>query len=75
MAFTSVGLIESFCPDDPARLQRLAVRFSKVVQPEQTILTRYWATGESGGSKSYAYETTSDSGDVVIKDGLAEIAG
>jgi acyl dehydratase len=74
MAFTSVGLIESFCPDDPARLQRLAVRFSKVVQPEQTILTRYWATGETGGNKSYAYETTSDSGDVVIKDGLAEIA-
>ncbi len=73
MAFTSVGLLQSFAPDDPSRLQRLAVRFSKVVQPKQTITTRYWEAGEKDGAKSYAYETSSDSGDVVIKDGFAEI--
>jgi acyl dehydratase len=73
MAFTSVAAIQSFCPDDPSRLRRLAVRFSKVAFPEQTITTRLWEAGESEGRALYAYETTSDSGDVVIKDGLAEI--
>jgi acyl dehydratase len=70
MAFTSVGAIQHACPDDPERLKRLAVRFSKTVQPKQTITTRIWDAG--GGT--YAYETTSDTGDVVIKDGLAQVA-
>ena len=74
MAFTSVAAIETFTADDPTRLRRLAVRFSKVAFPEQTITTRLWAAGESDGRAAYAYETTSDSGDVVIKDGWAEIA-
>ena len=73
MAFTSVAVIGHTCPDDPAQLKRLAVRFSKVVQPKQTTTTRMWAAGEAGGREAYAYETTSDSGHVVIKDGLAEI--
>jgi acyl dehydratase len=70
MAFTSVAAIQHGCPDDPTRLERLAVRFARTVQPEQAITTRLWDTGGA-----LAYETTSDSGDVVIKDGLAEIAG
>jgi acyl dehydratase len=70
MAFTSVAAIQHGCPDDPTRLRRLAVRFARTVQPEQTVTTRLWDTGGA-----LAYETTSDSGDVVIKDGLAEIAG
>jgi acyl dehydratase len=74
MAFTSRALIEHACPDDPTRLRRLAVRFSRPVQPEQTITTRFWQTGANGASAAYAYETTSDSGDVVITDGLGEIA-
>jgi acyl dehydratase len=70
MAFTSVAVIQHACPDDPARLKRLAVRFSKVVQPKETITTRLWSAGDG----RYAYETTSDAGAVVIKDGLAEVA-
>jgi hypothetical protein len=73
MAFTSVAAIESFCPDDPTRLRRLAVRFAKMTFPEQTITTSFWNAGEADGA-AYAYETTADSGDLVIKDGLAEIA-
>ena len=69
MAFTSRAVIETACPEDPTRLKRLAVRFSKVVLPGQTITTRIWETGEG----SYAFETTSDDGKVVITDGLAEI--
>jgi acyl dehydratase len=69
MAFTSVAVIEHACPEDPTRLQRLAVRFAKPVQPEQTITTRIW----SAGAGAYAYETESNEGAVVIKDGLAQI--
>lgn len=74
MAFTSVAVIESECADDPTRLKRLAVRFAKVLQPKQTITTRIWAAGERDGRDAFAYETTSDAGEVVIKDGLAEIS-
>jgi acyl dehydratase len=69
MAFTSVAAIQTACPEDPTRLSRLAVRFAKTLQPEQTITTRLWKSGDG----VYAYETTSDEGAVVIKDGLAEI--
>lgn len=74
MAFTSVAVIERFAADDPSRLRRLAVRFASIALPEQTITTRIWAAGEREGRDCYAYETTSDAGAVVIKDGWAEIA-
>jgi acyl dehydratase len=70
MAFTSVAVIEHACPDDPSRLRRLAVRFAKPVQPEQSITTRIWDTGDG----AHAFETESDQGETVIKDGLAEIS-
>jgi acyl dehydratase len=69
MAFTSVAAIQHACPDDPTRLERLAVRFAKPVQPGQTITTRIWNAG--GGV--YQYETQSDDGGTVIKDGLAKV--
>jgi acyl dehydratase len=69
MAFTSVAVIQPAAPEDPTRLARLAVRFAKTVQPEQTITTRLWSAGDG----SYAFETESDEGAVVIKDGLAQI--
>ena len=71
MAFTSVAAIQHGCPDDPSRLARLAVRFAKPITPGQTITTRLWDTGNG----ALAYETTADTGEVVIKDGLAEIRG
>jgi acyl dehydratase len=74
MAFTSRAVIEQACPDDPARLRRLASRFASIVLPSQTITTRIWEAGETDGRSRYAYETTSDAGAVAIKDGLAEIA-
>jgi acyl dehydratase len=70
MAFTSVAVVEHACPDDPARLKRLAVRFARTVQPGRTITTRIWA----GGGDTYRYETESDDGVTVIKDGLAHVA-
>ncbi|RNL81118.1 MaoC/PaaZ C-terminal domain-containing protein [Nocardioides marmorisolisilvae] len=70
MAFTSRAVIETACPEDPSRLKRIAVRFSSTAFPRNTISTSIWNTGEG----TYAFETTSDEGASIIKDGLAEIA-
>jgi acyl dehydratase len=82
MAFTSVAVIENLAADDPTRLRRLAVRFASIALPEQTITTRIWETGEldetdgltNSAGMAYSFETESDGGATVIKDGWAEIA-
>ncbi|MFN8034934.1 MAG: MaoC/PaaZ C-terminal domain-containing protein [Acidimicrobiia bacterium] len=73
MAFTSWGVLHALGGDDPSRLHRLAVRFSKPVLPGQAITTRMWKVGAGGGTTSFGFETTNPDGDLVIKDGLAEI--
>ena len=74
MAFTSWAVLQSVAGGDSTRLKRLAVRFSRPVLPGQTITTRIWDAGEAGGNRAYGFETTNESGDVVIKDGLAEVS-
>ncbi len=73
MAFTSWGAIEAVGGEEPRKLARLAVRFSKPVLPGEEITTRFWSVREVDGLTTYAYETTNPDGDVVIKDGLVEI--
>lgn len=74
MAFTSWGVIQEVGGGDPGRLRRLAVRFSRPVLPGQTITTTVWATEPSPeGHARFAFETANADGDLVIKDGLAEI--
>lgn len=70
MAFASHALIGHVCPDNPEKLTRLAVRFSAPAQPKHTISTRIWDR-EDG---LVSFETVTDDGVVVIKDGLAEFA-
>lgn len=75
MAFTSWALLTEVGGSDVSRLKRLAVRFAKPVLPGQDITTsiyRAGPTGSEGGVTTYAFETAVD-GDLVIKDGLAEI--
>jgi acyl dehydratase len=68
MAFCSRGVVQEFCPEDPTRLKRFAVRFSKIVQPTEQVTTAMWNT-----DARIVFETTSNNGNVAIKDGLAEI--
>jgi len=75
MAFTSVAAVAELCGDDSTRLRRLAVRFSRPVLPGQEITTTFWAAGEQDGNAVFGYETRNGDGDVVIKDGLVEVAG
>lgn len=71
MAFCGRAVIGEFCPEEPARLKRFAVRFSGIVQPHERITHALWEKGEG----RVAFQTTSDSGSLVIKDGLAELGG
>jgi acyl dehydratase len=71
MAFCSRAVVSTFCEEDPTRLRRLAVRFAKIVQPSEKVTTSVW---DAGGGR-VVFETTSDNGNVAIKDGLAEIGG
>lgn len=73
MAFTSRAVLGELCDDDPERLRRLAVRFSRVCQPEQTLETTLWSAGESDGITTYTFESINSAGETAIKDGLAEI--
>jgi acyl dehydratase len=74
MAFTSWAAIQEVCAGDPSRLKRLAVRFSRPVLPGQTITTTFWRSGESDGNAVFGFETRNGDGEVVIKDGLVEVA-
>jgi acyl dehydratase len=74
MAFTSWGAIQQLADGDPTRLKRLAVRFSKPLFPGQEITTRFYAAGSRDGRSVFAYETTNPEGELVIKDGVAEVS-
>lgn len=74
MAFTSWAVVQSVAGGEPTRLRRLAVRFSRPVLPGQEITTRIWKAGERDGVVAYGFETVNGEGEIVIKDGLAEIA-
>lgn len=78
MAFNSRALIAETCGGDPERLKRIAVRFSKPVLPEQQMTTSIWEApgfSASDGNKAYSFESVTGGDTVVIKDGLAEVAG
>jgi acyl dehydratase len=70
MAFASRAVVQTACPDDPTRMKRLAVRFSRIVQPSEKVTTSVWDAGDG----RFPFETVSDNGNVAIKDGLAEVS-
>lgn len=78
MAFTSWAVLTEVAGSDVARLERFAVRFSKMVLPGDDLETRIWAAGSANGTTSYAFETarvgTSEGREFAITDGLAVIA-
>ena len=69
MAFCGRAVIESVAGNDPARLTRLAVKFSRPVRPGQEITVRMYAAGEG----AYGFEALNPEGQAVVKDGLAEV--
>jgi acyl dehydratase len=75
MAMCSQAVIKTVADGDPTRLRRLAVRFAANVFPGNDVVTTIYDAGEtSDGNKVYVFEATSQDA-LVIKNGLAEVAG
>jgi acyl dehydratase len=75
MAMTSQAVVQRVCDGDPARLKRLAVRFAANVFPGNDVEVQLYDAGPAGdGRHAYAFEATSK-GDVVVKNGWAEVEG
>ena len=72
MAMCSQAVIKTVADGDPGRLKRFAVRFAKPVLPGNDVVVSIFDAGERDGRRAYAFEARS-AGDVVIKDGLAEV--
>jgi acyl dehydratase len=70
MAFTSHAVLSEVAPSHPERLKRLAVRFSAPGRPGQVMTTSVWRAGDV-----FRFESINDEGQILIKDGLAEIEG
>jgi acyl dehydratase len=69
MAFTGRAVLEAVGLTDPARVRRLAVRFSAPLFPGDSLTTRIW---DLGGA-AYGFEAVSGQGATVVKDGRAEL--
>jgi len=72
-AFTSWAVVQDLAGGDSSRLRRVAVRFAKPVLPGQDLTTTIWRGSSADGVTTYHFEATVGD-DVVIKDGLAEVA-
>jgi acyl dehydratase len=70
MAFATKAVVDGVLEGDPSRLERIRVRFSKVVYPNDILTTRLWRHSAAG---TLVFETTKEDGTVVIQDGFAKI--
>jgi acyl dehydratase len=72
MAFAGRAVLESRGIEDPAAVRRLAVRFSRPMRPGDALTTRIRGRPAEGQA---AFDAVDGAGDVVLKDGLAELNG
>ncbi|MBW3614540.1 MAG: MaoC family dehydratase N-terminal domain-containing protein [Actinobacteria bacterium] len=74
MAMTSQAVIKTVADGDPARLKRLAVRFSRNVFPGDDLTTTIYDLGRLPNARhTYGFEATTSRGDTAITNGRAEI--
>jgi acyl dehydratase len=72
MAMCGAAVVDGVAGGDPARLARLAVRFSWPVFPGHDLSCAVYEVGTEGDRAVYAFEATSK-GKVVVRDGQAEV--
>ncbi|WP_280356118.1 MaoC/PaaZ C-terminal domain-containing protein [Nocardia otitidiscaviarum] len=73
MAMSSWGVLTAVAGSDVHRLKRFAVRFSKMVFPDDDLETRIWQADSENGLTTYAF-VTARGDDLVLTDGLAVVA-
>jgi acyl dehydratase len=73
MAFCFKAIQDECCGGDPLRIKRLKVRFAKPILPLDTVTTRGWVEQAHGGVTILAVEAVNQRGEVVLRDGRAEI--
>jgi acyl dehydratase len=74
MAFAARAIVESGCAGDSRRLRRLGVRFTRPLLPDQAITIRVAGAGERDGRSLYTFEVDDESGEGVIRRGIAEVS-
>jgi acyl dehydratase len=72
MAFISHALVAAVGAGAPTALRRLAVRFTHPLLPGQQFTTRVWQIAAPWNAASYGFESSTDDGQLIVKDGLAE---
>jgi acyl dehydratase len=72
MAFAGRAVLESRGVESPAAVRRLAVRFSRPMQPGDELTTRVRA---GSAADAAVFDAVNGAGEVVLKDGLAELNG
>jgi acyl dehydratase len=70
MAFAGRAALESLGENDPARVRRIAVRFSRPMAPGDSLTTRI---REGGASGAVLFDAVNGAGDVALKDGVVEL--
>lgn len=73
MAFAARDLTDHFAGGDPARLERLAVRWSRPVLPGSTLKLLVWGEADDDGAAELTFETHGPDGKAVVVDGRARI--
>lgn len=73
LALCSKPFIERLSGGDPRRLKRLHARFIRPVFPGQPVDIKAWTAGERAGRKIYDFEVTDPQGQVVIRNGIAQL--
>ncbi|MBW1905378.1 MAG: MaoC family dehydratase N-terminal domain-containing protein [Deltaproteobacteria bacterium] len=63
------AVLRELCNNDPAAIRSIAVRFSKPVLPGDLLTAELWTEG-----KTVFLQTKNESGDVVLKNGMIELA-
>jgi acyl dehydratase len=73
MAFACRAVVAATCGEEPHRLNRFAVRFSRPLLPGQMVTTTIWHGGHRDGRAVFAVELADAAGRPVITQGLAEV--
>jgi acyl dehydratase len=70
LAMVSSGMVDRLAGADPARLDRLAARFSDIVFPGERLTTAVWPSPVGAAGQQYAFQTSAPDGRIVLTNGL-----